>query len=197
VEIEQTRFPPSTGMGIIDGMAVIAPAWFDKPDAGYLHREGIIDYPPAPLDQEIGFSMKGYGAFKSDGALFTGQGWGVPEGGGVWSDGSPSSLMFHAPDVLGDLRVKFDVMPYVPAAMPRLSVNIKIDGMQLAHWDFVSNHAQPETIVVIPASLLARKKNISLRFEFDKPRSPKESGVGTDARMVALFIRSMRLEDGK
>jgi hypothetical protein len=184
------RFPVSTGVGIVDGMTIVAPAWFDDGNASYLHRQGVVDYPPITLTRQIRFAESG------NGLPFLAQGWNAPEGGGVWSSGHVSTLAFHLPDMHGDLNISLDVLPYLPKAFPKLLVNVQANGRQLAQWAFKNGRPGPATRLTIPATWMSTQQNILLTFSFAQPRSPRQAGESADPRMLALSLRGMKLERG-
>jgi hypothetical protein len=184
-------FPASTGLGIVDGLSIVAPGWFDADGSHVLHRQGEIDYPPVSLNRTISFAKGGSG-----GALLAG-GWSSQEDAGFFSDSASSKLAFHVPDAPGDLRVVFDLMPYLPAPFPRLGVGLQINGKTAGHWSFGSSSANPPTTLVIASGVIAQQKNVTVTFVFDSPRSPLEAGASTDPRKLAVFIRSMRIQPAK
>ncbi len=191
LEKKPTLFPAATGFGIVDGLSIVAPGWFNAVGSDALHRQGDVDYSPVPLNQIISFAKDGKGA-----ALLA-SGWSGQEDTGFSSDGASSTLAFHVPDASDDLRVVFDVLPYLPAPFPRLGVDLQVNGMVVGHWSFDSNRAKPPTTLVIPSATFARQKNLVVSFVFDSPRSPLEAKASADPRKLALFLRSMRIQPAK
>lgn len=191
LEKKPTLFPAATGFGIVDGLPIVAPGWFDAVGSDALHRQGDVDYSPVPLNRTISFAKEG------NGAALLASGWSGQEDTGFSSDGASSTLAFHVPDASGDLRLVFDVLPYLPAPFPRLGVDLQINGRVVGHWSFDSNLAKPPTTLVIPSATFARQKNLVVRFVFDSPRSPLEAKASADPRKLALFLRSMRIQPAK
>jgi hypothetical protein len=191
LEKKPTLFPAATGFGIVDGLSIVAPGWFNAVGSDALHRHGDLDYSPVPLNQTISFAKDG------NGAALLASGWSGQEDTGFSSDGASSTLAFHVPDASGDLRVVFDVLPYLPAPFPRLAVDLQVNGKLAGHWSFDSNRAKPPTTLVIPSTTFARQKNLVVRFVFDSPRSPLEAKASADPRKLALFLRSMRIQSAK
>lgn len=191
LEKHPASFGATTGMGIVNGLSIVAPGWFDVAGAGDLHPPGDIDYPPVPMNRTVSFAPHGGGV-----ALLAG-GWGVQEDTGFSSIGTTASLAFHRPDAPTDLRLVFDVTPYLPSSFPRLGVDIQINGKRAGHWSFDSRRARSSTTLVISSATVAGQKNLTVSFVFDRPRSIQEAEGGADTRQLALFIRSMRLQPAK
>ena len=103
-------------------------------------------------------------------------------------------LVFHVTPTTNNLQVALDVMPYLPATYPRLDVKVQLNGKVFADWVFERGHATPDTVLRIPESWQPADGNIALTFNFDKPRSPLESGESADPRMLGLLLHGMRIE---
>lgn len=186
----QRLLPPDTGVGIVDGFTVVAPAWFAhvRKASGYLAGPQRPDFPSVALGRNFRFGEE------DKGAAYALTGWSEPGSHAVWSTGASAMLVFHVVDVSSDLHVALQVMPYLPAAFPRLNVDVRVDGQQLAHWQFERGKPPPATVVSVPAAILrAQNGNVALSLSFDKPRSPLQSGESADAREIALLLQGMKL----
>lgn len=187
----QRLLPQGTGVGLVDGFTVVAPAWFLHQG----HQAGLLQH-PVPRDFAVIEPGEQY-HFGSDdpGGRYTIAGWTEPGDGAVWSEGASSVLAFRVPATAGDLRLALQVMPYLPVAAPRLIVNVSMNGQQWAHWRFERGKPGPTTIIAIPAaSIRAQGGNVDLRFDFDQPRSPLHSGESADPREIALLLQGIRLQ---
>jgi hypothetical protein len=185
----QRLLPSATGIGQVDGFIVVAPDWFADGATEYLQHPTRSDFPAAAFDEDIRFG-------KNDrGLVYMLAGWSDPGPDAVWSEGLAATLVFQVPLSSGDVQVSLNVLPYLPAAYPRLGVDVQMDGQLLAHWEFVRGQPGPVTVLTIPATLRAADDgNIALKFRFDQPRSPLQSGESVDARRLALQLRNMRLQ---
>jgi hypothetical protein len=184
----QRLLPPTTGVGDVDGFTVVAPGWFEQGAPGYLHRPDKVDYPVVPLAQEVSFAKGGTGL------AYMLTGWSEPGADATWSEQASAMLVFHVPSEAGDLQVVLEVMPYLPAAYPRLDVKVHVGGHLLADWIFERGRPAPDTTLLIPAAWRPVDGNIALAFSFDTPRSPQQSGESTDARKLALLLRKMSVQ---
>lgn len=188
MESAQRLFPSDTGVGRVDGFTIVAPGWFERSGVAGLHRLDKVDYPEAPLDRTLGFGRDG------DGLRYLQGGWSEPGDGATWSQEPSSMLVFHVTPTTNNLQVALDVMPYLPATYPRLDVKVQLNGKVFADWVFERGHATPDTVLRIPESWQPADGNIALTFNFDKPRSPLESGESADPRMLGLLLHGMRIE---
>ncbi len=186
----QRLLPPDTGVGEVDGFTVVAPAWFAHVDTkrNYLKRAARPDFPSIELGRDFRFGED------DAGTIYALAGWSEPGNHAVWSVGTSVVLIFHVAAVSNDLHIALQVMPYLPAAFPRLGVDVRVDGQPLAHWEFERGKPPPATVISVPAaSLRAQNGNVALRLNFDQPRSPFQSGESTDTREIALLLQGMEL----
>ncbi len=182
----QHLFPPTTGVGVVDGFTVVAPLWFENNEKTYLHRPGIFDFPTVQLDHIYRFGKGG------DGAPYMLSGWSVPGDGATWSEGSSAVLAFHVSPGKSDVHISLSAEPYLPAAYPQLVVDVSISGHPLAHWFYqLGSKPGPETTLVIPESLMPPDGNIALSFHFNQARSPVQARESADSRMLALLLHGM------
>ena len=184
----QQLFPPSTGVGHVDGFTVVAPQWFTATGHGYLHGPKIHDFPEAVAGQTYHFGKGG------DGQSFLLGGWSEPGDGATWSEGSSAALAMHVAPDSQDLKIVLNAEPYLPAAYPQLGVDVRMQGALLAHWQFERGKPGPSTTLVLSPAQRRADGNIVLSFSFDKARSPFESGESVDARKLALLLHSVSIQ---
>ncbi|MBB5359462.1 hypothetical protein HDE76_002691 [Rhodanobacter sp. ANJX3] len=184
----QRLFPPDTGMGLIDGMTIVAPGWFKNASAPYLHRFDINDFADAAIGETCVFGKDG------NGIPYMLAGWGEPGDDATWSVGPSAILAFHVPPGDADLKIVLNVDAYLPEAFPHLTVNVDMNGHRLARWQFERGKPPPDTTLPLPSALNQTDGNIALRFTFDQARSPSESGESVDARKLALLLRSASIQ---
>lgn len=184
----QQLFPPSTGIGHVDGFTVVAPQWFIATGYGYLHGPQIHDFPEAVPGQTYHFGKGG------DGQSFLLGGWSEPGEGATWSEGSSAALAMHVAPDSQDLKIVLNAEPYLPAACPQLGVDVRMQGALLAHWQFERGKPVPSTTLALSPAQRRTDGNIVLSFSFDKARSPFESGESVDARKLALLLHSVSIQ---
>jgi hypothetical protein len=184
----QPLFPPNTGVGQIDGFTVVAPQWLIGPDNPYLHKPTAHDFPEAVPGRTYSIGKGG------NGESFLLAGWSEPGDGGTWSDGPAAALAMHVPPRWQDVKIVLDAQPYLPTASPRLGVDVRTQGVLLAHWQFERGKPAPDTMVVLAQTPHDANGNIVLSFSFDSPRSPQESGESIDARKLALLLRGVSVQ---
>ena len=184
----QQLFPPSTGVGDIDGFTVVAPQWLALNRGNYLHGPQIHDFPPAIVGQTYRFGKNG------DGQAFLFGGWSTPGDGATWSEGASAELAMHVVAGVEDLKIVLDAEPYLPQTFPQLGVYVRIHGNLLAHWQFERGKPVPSTTLLVPRSLRKTDDNLVLSFSFDQARSPLESGESVDPRKLALLLHSVLIQ---
>jgi hypothetical protein len=184
----QGGFPAQTGMGMVDGFYVVAPDWFAHGGGSILRSPGHVDYAEAEPGRVYRFGQH------DAGLDFQLGGWSQPGEDGTWSEGASAELGFRVAVPGKGVRLAVDVLPYLPAAFPRLGVDVFAGKQLLAHWTFERGKPAPVTMVVVPPEASDARGNVRLRLRFDKPRSPRAAGESTDARAIALNLRSLRIE---
>jgi hypothetical protein len=185
----QRLLPATAGVGQLDGFTIVAPDWLADGASDYLQPPRRADFPSIGLNDDIRFGAN------APGLAYLLGGWSQPGSDAVWSEDSPAMLVFHVPPVAHDLRVSLAVMPYLPLAHPQLAVDVSMVGQPLAHWTFIRGRPAPDTTLILPAATLAGTGgNVALKFRFDLPRSPLQSGESVDARKLALQLRGLRLQ---
>lgn len=183
----QQLFPPSTGIGVIDGFTVVAPKWLDGKRESDLHAPVSHDFPAAALGAHYSFGSGGTGL------PYMLTGWSEPGDEGTWSEGSSAMLALHLPPHSGGVTLVLSAEPYLPARFPRLDVDVQIDGHVLAHWKFERDKPVPDTRLFIPAALRPANGNVALTLIFNQARSPLQSGESADSRQLALLIRTVSI----
>jgi hypothetical protein len=183
----QVMFSPATGVGVVDGFNVVAPDWFGQSGAQYLQHPRRGDLPQLTLDHSYLFDGHG------NGLPFLLGGWSAAESDGVWSSGSVAWIAMRRPLPLSSLHVALQVLPYLPAKYPNLTVYVEMGGHVLARWNFQRGEALPVTAFDIPGAIQTPDGNLVLEFHFDHPRSPKDVGESTDVRTIAIRLGGMQV----
>jgi hypothetical protein len=184
----QKLFPPSTGVGHVDGFTVVAPQWFAGSENRYLHGPEIHDFSEAVPGQTYRFGKGG------DGQNFLLGGWSEPGDGATWSEGSSAALAMHVAPQVQNLKIVMNAEPYLTAAYPQLGVDVLMHGVLLAHWQFERGKPGPNTTLVLTKTQRRADGNIVLNFSFDRARSPLESGESVDARKLALLLHDVSIQ---
>ncbi len=115
-----------------------------------------------------------------------GPGWWSPDAHGVWSRGREAQLLIGlAFPVDGPLRLDLQLVPFLSAARPRLTVDVVVDGRRGPHWEFTGTtlHEHARTLV-----LDGPRRDIRLRLVLDGRISPERAGELADPRPIGLQL---------
>ena len=118
-------------------------------------------------------------------------GWSGREPSARWTDRGSAAIVFSL-DAVRTSVLRLEMAPFVaPPQLASQTVRIKINGRPLASLA-LSNPQQGEYSFELPGDLL-RKDNV-LSFELPNAQSPKSIGVGEDARLLGVSVRSMQID---
>jgi lysophospholipase L1-like esterase len=143
-----------------------------------------IEMDPLPTAPEDGITLAAPSA-----QAYLGQGWGAPEAGYRWTDGSVATLFFRsAAPGSGVLRIR--LQPFLrPPALARQRVGVELDGTPLGWFALSSAEARE---LAIPVSGEARERALTLRLP--DARSPASLGEAADLRRLGVAVASVALE---
>ena len=123
---------------------------------------------------------------------FLRSGFSRPEEWGVWSEGSASTMLFFADHPQSNVKLIFNVSPYLPKPGMVLSVEVKANGTKVADWLFKNGGTYPSAETVdVPINLIPEDGKLSITFEYSKTNSPANLGISTDSRQFALYFNSV------
>lgn len=120
-------------------------------------------------------------------------GWSIAENKFTWTDGQRTILSVQ-PDITdSDLLLTINATPFlVKGVVPQQRVNISVNNHHIGEWTFNQSGIQEKTII-IPQNVL-NKGVQNITFEFPDAISPKEAGVSEGERLLALAVRSFKIE---
>ncbi len=137
--------------------------------------------PPLGWGEVMTFGHGGTGSF------LLREGWSVPETDFVWSDGPSASLQLPLQSDGTDVLLDVEATPFTDASGEQL-VRVVADGSGIGIWTMRKTgrfHA------IIPAPLLARRREVRLTFQVERPVSPQQLGRGQDPRKLGLALRRL------
>jgi len=156
---------------------------------GYDVEDGSV--PPVVLGQEVDFTSAGHPARYKDGH------WGATDYTGSWTDGDRATFVFQPPETTEEAIVSVRVNEAFlgPEGDP-VRVEVLLDGVRLAHWEFLSRYEPVEVTAAIPAGLLAGKAECRLEFYVENPQSTARAAqaqgqmvIGDDPRMLGFKVQ--------
>lgn len=184
----QNGFPAGTGMGMVDGFHVVAPGWFAHGQRGVLHHPSRVGYSEALPGHIYHFSPD------AAGLAFQLAGWSHPGDGGTWSSGATAELGLRVASPGAGVRLVMGVLPYLPAAFPKLTVDVSAGQHLLARWSFERGKPMPVTVVRVPSEAMDAQGNLHVELRFDQPRSPLAAGESADPRDISVNLQSLQVE---
>jgi Uncharacterised nucleotidyltransferase len=147
-------------------------------------REESPPTDPLPLDEPIPIGLG------SPWLPVLGEGWSLPERGGVWSDGPEASLRLPLPEE-GEaaLAVELDLYPFnVPGDEPRV-VDAFLDGRR-ERLELVGDEA--DRMIRLGAAPRSGRKLLELALLVRNPAHPPSLGI-EDERRLGVLLRSLRI----
>jgi hypothetical protein len=117
-----------------------------------------------------------------------GEGWGLPDERGIWTQGSRSQLALDGGEE-GDyvLALSLDSICVAPGAS--LRVEALVNGERIAR-NF--SYGDSEWHIELPARAAAGGK-VDLTFEVEEPSTPLELGWSSDERRIGILLRAATL----
>lgn len=125
------------------------------------------------------------------GARYLASGWSRPAEHGVWSDGDRADLLLdlgRAPERA--LTIDLEAHPFLPRPDSTQEVEVLIGDEPVERWTM--GHGDHHRQVTVAARLVPTR-HLRLGLRFGHPSSPLEAGQSTDARQLAIELRSLRL----
>jgi phosphoglycerol transferase len=120
-----------------------------------------------------------------------GTGWSVDEPWGVWSQGSASTLRISAPPKeVGRTQLTLYFNAFVPGTH-ELTVTARIEDGQPVTKVVTADQAQG-LIMEIPLPPEPHAEVLNVTLSYNKPISPKDAGVSSDARELAIGLTSLQ-----
>jgi hypothetical protein len=130
----------------------------------------------------------------SDAKRFLGDGWSGLEPTGVWTNGHRARIILQLPAEAGtDLELVLGSHAYITPGHPVLEVVFTARNERLGARLF--RHGVRSRVVPIPLTIpltgavVDTQGRVVLDIEIDHPVSPKELGVGSDARLLGLHLK--------
>lgn len=152
-----------------------------------------------PRTQRFRTSLRQTGRFEArfaarqPGVALLDNGWSMPEGWGVWSDGPIARLRLP---VIGAAQWRLAISGYCfaegLAGDEEGSVIVRCQGLPVAHWPFTREQRTIKNDVLLDGG--AESDVLIVEFEFPNAASPMELGRNDDARRLGLALEGLTLE---
>jgi hypothetical protein len=124
-------------------------------------------------------------------SYFLTEGWSLSEKWGTWTDASYSEIVLPlTTPVDGDLALSFEFRPYIKPKKPNLKFSVIVNGSQLESLT-VDKEGLLNLEMTIPRNSLSEADRISISFDIEDPKSPKEMGYSIDGRKLGLGMKQL------
>lgn len=224
LEIEMTRGPDTKGTASVDvyvnslllgsleesSKALRGAFWVP---AGLMHDGRLIlaidDHSPNPIhaaldrlmfrpemENSSSVPMTFDFAFRSGRNPWLGNGWSPSEPWGTWSEGPVSTLYIPRTWLgQGPLSIIFNVEVFLAPSrgLDAQTVRVSADGISIGTFQLSRTGARME--VTIPSALLSQGHGaLALQFDLPTSMSPSRLGVSSDARQLAIGLKSLTIQ---
>lgn len=172
----------------VDGQYIVAPGWAtceDCPPAGrpVAPPENMV---PGPLGVAIRFGS----GEPSD--AYLGKGWSGPEPWGVWSEGRRAQLRFPAPRIVRSVSI--ELQAFLPGNPAKQRVVVFLNGVRSLRTELGTSEATIDFPVGDEAAQrIAEDGRLTIRFALPDASSPQAAGLSSDARRLAIGLKSVTL----
>lgn len=124
---------------------------------------------------------------------FLTNGWSTDEPFGVWSVGEDAGLLMRM-ETSADAGARLVMQAGGLWAPQRQSmdVGIRVNGGNWQHQTLTASAPEPQ-LITIALPKLAAGDEVRVELHFDRPASPVELGISSDARALGISLRSMQL----
>jgi radical SAM protein with 4Fe4S-binding SPASM domain len=169
----------------------------DVMDVGVFYAQTIEEfvthnYPFPPLvshSQERSSGTKIHFGFQGNAQSYQQEGWSFPESGHTWTVGNTAALIIPLPQTQQSMAIRFTVQPLVIAGkLEQQGVNVFANDYLVGTLSIIDTG---EYAVMIGGHYL-NNAALTLRFELPNATSPKDLGISTDERMLALAFQTLQ-----
>ncbi len=124
---------------------------------------------------------------------FMGAGWSACQADYCWTIGNQTELVLPIDKVTTDLELQIYFKPFVNESKAHQQrIGVSVNGTQLTEW-LVSSFTFQDASVRIPVEL-AQREELQISFHFPDAASPKTLGLGADARILGMAVRSLHVD---
>lgn len=148
--------------------------------------------PEEPLPAAPGNLVSDGLSFLASGNAFSAmsEGWRTPGESWTWSGGDEATLILQRDaGTSGPLRLTFEALGFAPPGRTTQHVTVTVNGRETTSWELPHMAFARPVLEVPPGSEALR-----IDFRFGRPSSPAETGMSVDSRILAMGLRSMRVE---
>ena len=119
-------------------------------------------------------------------------GWSAPDGEGTWSLGSSSVLQIDLDeDHRMDMEVEFVFYPFLAKKHKSQTVHVIVNNHAVDSWKLSAPTRRNLRTIHVKRSIWNSRNPKKIEFEYAKPRSPAELGLGDGDERRAILLSSL------
>jgi len=119
----------------------------------------------------------------------------VEEGNGTWADGGSSILFAEFEDIESDYYLKINARP-LNNKKESQTLELIFNGIKVDKFKFMPSDNFTYVHFILPAELIKDNAN-SIELKYGYSVSPKELGIGNDARQLSVMFKEIIIESIK
>ncbi|QAY84707.1 DUF6311 domain-containing protein [Pseudomonas arsenicoxydans] len=171
----------------INGFTVLAPGWKQCSEC----LQAALQISPLELIPSVEPGQKTPFSYGGKGRALLAKGWSDSELWGTWSEGSSAQVMFRAPAPVHSLRL--ETTAFLPPGHVRQGVVISINGLPALNVQLeqADGNVIDVRLTTEMQERVSRQGVLSLQLQFADAVSPKQFGIGQDARQLALGLKTL------
>lgn len=178
--------------GDVDYVVTLPGDAYDKPGCRSGKPVGLVVVMIGPCIEPPSLVFKEGGS----GVSYLREGWGVPEGGGVWSSGKRAVVelpISPAQRTLASASVQIATFAYLPTEAPSRTITVSVPGGQPETFVFgLQTALRHDYLLALPPEAL-KGQTLKVTFDIHDPKTPRELGAGPDDRLLGAGLEAMRI----
>lgn len=178
--------------GDVDYVVTLPGDAYDKPGCRSGKPVGLVVVMIGPCIEPRSLLFKAGGS----GVPYLREGWGLPEGGGVWSGGKRAVVelpISPSQRTLSSASVQVAAFGFLPPQSPSRTVTVSVPGGQPETFTFGLHTAlRHDYLLALPPESL-KGETLKVTFDIHDPKTPRELGAGPDDRQLGVGLEAMRI----
>lgn len=122
-------------------------------------------------------------------------GWSLPEGKGIWTEGKNSNFIINLPEKNdSNILLTLDAVPFLCFKHPKLTVDVFVNHKFLHHLKYTLNNKNFIKKIEIPNEFFKNDTVLDIEFLFKDPISPNQVFKSQDIRKLGFFVSSISFD---
>ena len=169
----------------IDGFTVLAPGWKQCSECPQLTSEQAPTAAPLEAGHTVRFDQR------DSGTAYLAKGWADAEQWGTWSEGTDAQIVWRATTPVHSIRL--EASAFLVPGHSQQKVTVLINGLPASAHTLEKSEGNILEIPVTPSmqQRIAAQGFLRMQLQFADAISPQQLGLGEDARVLALGLKTM------